>query len=163
MARSVPGRTLVCGVGGRRTEQENVEQSLSNLMRKKGSHLLDGFHGALGGRQIICQDVLMDVQGCQSKGHVRLEFGGEPLLCHIVAALHEQIVQGVQVVLGQGGGRRWHEGDAEQATQFMSTGPGGDLRGKQGGKSLDKFIIVRGGQQLLGQALSQSLCLPARH
>lgn len=58
----------------------------------------------------------MNVQGCQSKGHVRLEFGREPFLCHIVAALHEEIVECVQVGLGQGGSRRWHEGDAEQAT-----------------------------------------------
>lgn len=55
----------------------------------------------------------MDVQGGQPKRHIRLQFWGESFLGDVITALHEQVIEGIQVGLSDGGGRRWHKGNAE--------------------------------------------------
>lgn len=90
-----------------------MSSTLWELFPRTTAHSLDVLDVALGRRQIIRQDVLVDVQRGQSQGHFWLQFRGETLLRHVVAALHEQVVDGVQVGLGEGGRRRGHKGDAE--------------------------------------------------
>lgn len=76
--------------------------------------------------------MLVDVQGGQPKGYVRLQLWGEALLRHVVAALHEQVVESVQVCLCDGRRRRWHKGNAEEAAQLVGARSRGDLRGEAG-------------------------------
>lgn len=62
-------------------------------------YLLDRFDIALEGGQIVGQNVLMDVQGGQSKGDVGLKLGRKAFLGDVIAALHKQVVEGVQIGL----------------------------------------------------------------
>lgn len=89
---------------------------------------LDELDGELGGRKVVGQGVLVHVEGGQSEGQLWLQFRGEALLVDVVAALHVQVVQGVEVPLGQFGGGNGHEGDAEQATQLVSARTSGNLK-----------------------------------
>lgn len=61
----------------------------------------------------------MDMQRGQHQRRVVLQFRCEPLLDYVVAALRVQVIQRVQVLLGEGGGRRRHERHSEQTPQFM--------------------------------------------
>lgn len=69
----------------------------------------------------------MDVERSQPERHIWLEFGRESLLGHVVTALHEQVVERVQINLRQIGRRCGHERNPEQAAQFMGTRPRGNL------------------------------------
>lgn len=76
----------------------------------------------------------MHVQGGQPQRHLRLQLGREPLLGDVVAALQKQIVQRVQVLLGQACRRHGHERNPEEAAQLVGTGPGRYLWEIRGGK-----------------------------
>lgn len=76
-------------------------------------HLLNILDVTLGRRHVIGQHVLVDVQGGQSECHLGLQLGRESLLDHVVTALHEQVVEGVHVGLGQVCSRSGHKGYAE--------------------------------------------------
>lgn len=91
-------------------------------------YLLDRFNRQLGRRNVVRQRVLVDVQSGQPERHLGLQFGCKALLRHIVAALHVQVVEGIQVALCQLRGGDRHEGHAEQAAQLVRTGSGGYLQ-----------------------------------
>lgn len=65
---------------------------------------LDQLDGELGGRKVIGQRMLMHMQCGQTQRQLRLQFGRKALLVDIVATLHIQIVQCVQIALCQLGG-----------------------------------------------------------
>lgn len=100
-------------------------------------YLLDRFHRQLGRRDVVRQRVLVDVQRGQPERHLRLQFGREALLRHIVAALHVQVVEGAEVALRQLRGGDRHEGHAEQAAQLVRTGPRGYLHVGTGRRRTD--------------------------
>ena len=71
--------------------------------------------------------MLVDVEGGQPQGELVLELGSEPLLGHVVGALHVEILErhrvGPQQLVRVGR----DEGDAEQAAEVVRSWPRGDL------------------------------------
>jgi hypothetical protein len=74
--------------------------------------------------------VLVDVEGGQAEGRVVLELGGESLLDDVIAALGVQVVEGVEVSLGEGGGRRRHESHPKEAAELVGPRPRSNLQSK---------------------------------
>lgn len=81
----------------------------------------------VAGVEAIGHGVLVDVEGGQPQGELVLELGGEPLLSHVVGALHVEILErhrvGPQQLVRVGR----DEGDAEQAAEVVRSWPRGDL------------------------------------
>ena len=97
----------------------------------------------VAGVEAVGDCVLVDVEGGQPQGELVLELGGEPLLgdsCDslydslvtaylgdVVAALDVEVLEGHRVRPQQLVRIGRDEGDAEQAAEVVSPGPGGDL------------------------------------
>ena len=75
--------------------------------------------------------MLVDVEGGQPQGELVFELGGEPLLGHVVGALHVEILERHGVGPQQLVGVSRYEGDSEQAAEVVSTRAGGNLEREQ--------------------------------
>ena len=80
--------------------------------------------------------VLVNVQGCQSQGHLVLQLRSESLLDDVVAALDIQVLERHGVGPQQLVGVSRYEGDSEQAAEVVSTRAGGNLEREQVSQSL---------------------------
>ena len=81
--------------------------------------------------EAVGHGVLVNVQGCQSQGHLVLQLRSESLLDDVVAALDIQVLERHGVGPQQLVGVSRYEGDSEQAAEVVSTRAGGNLEREQ--------------------------------
>ena len=81
----------------------------------------------VAGVQSVGDGVLVDVQSCQSEGHLVLQLRREPLLDDVIAALDVEVLERHRVRPQQLVGVRGDEGDSEQTAEVVSARSGGNL------------------------------------
>ncbi len=92
-------------------------------------HLLDGLDCDLGVGPVAGHHVLVHVERGQPQRQLVLELGREPLVHHVVAALHVQVLEGHGVGAQERERVARHERHPEQAAKVVRARPGGDLKG----------------------------------
>lgn len=85
------------------------------------------------------------MESSQSQRSIILEFGGETFLNNVITTLRVEVIQGIEVPLGQSGSRWGHEGNPEQTPKLVRPWPRRYLYAKETSSSFSSGRKPTGG------------------